>query len=129
MTDFKPGDRVIHTDADDPDAIPAMKVLFGRVEADSSYGIKVEWDCGGVTRGRPGSGLTPSYFAPLTSTYFAPLASMTHTYNIRLLIPEEEAQRVAAHNAMRRDEAIAEVQRRYDAACADNKLLNIRFKE
>lgn len=121
MTDFKPGDRVIHTGADDPDAIPAMKVMFGRVEADSSYGIKVEWDCGGATRGRPN--------ARLTSTYFAPPSSLLCPYNIRLLGPEEEAERVAAHNAMRRDEAIAEVQRRYDVACADNKLLNIRFKE
>lgn len=120
MTDFKPGDRVIHTGADDPDAIPAMKVMFGRVEADSSYGIKVVWDCGGTTRGRPS--------ARLTSTYFAPLASMTHPYNIRLLGPEEEAQRVADHNALRRDEAIAEVQRRYEAACADNKLLNIQVR-
>lgn len=120
MTDFKPGDRVIHTGADDPDASPAMKTMFGRIEADSSYGIKVEWDCGGTTRGHPA--------ARLISTYFSPLAASTHPYNIRLLSPEEEAQRIAEHNAWRRDEAIAEVQRRYDDACADNKPLIIRFR-
>lgn len=107
MTDFKRDHRVIHTDADGPDAIPAVKVMFGTVSLRRGDTVWVCWDMDGSrAHARPHD-----------------------VSRVRLLSPEEESRRIAGHNALRRDEAIAEVLRRYDAACASNKLLNIRFKE
>lgn len=48
--EMKPGDRVIHTEADDPrGCIPAMQVMFGTIVESpyrSSEGVVyVKWDC------------------------------------------------------------------------------------
>jgi hypothetical protein len=66
MEALKPGDRVIRTEADEPDCLPGMHIMFGTVVEPSQMNIMwvhVMWDC---DRGHAPSLAHPSWIRHIT---------------------------------------------------------------